>query len=165
MAQIDSANYTKYAANRKVKSRDWGGRARVFVESVLVGQAADTTTGQIAAAQGDCLRMFRIPAGHRLVGGTFATTALGAGNAEAVWIGDFYDCDRFMTSTPTVAAIGCNAFYKAGTAYNNATGTPDVGVGYLFTCDTDILVTFGYGLKGTTSPIGLLTLVMETVQV
>lgn len=158
MAQINSLSYGTYVSVPSVKprSREWGGRARAFCESILVGATA-VAGSQIAAAAGDCIRMFRIPANHKLVGGALSWSALGTGTA--ITVGDFYDCDRFFASYLTSAAAGCNNFVKTTAGYNNATNTPDTGHGYLFTCDTDILVTFSYG----GAPVGVLTLTMETV--
>lgn len=158
MAQINSLSYGNYVTNPqlKPKSREWGGRVRSFCETILVGATA-VAGSQIATAAGDCIRMFRIPANHKVVGGSVAWSALGA--LSALWVGDFYDCDRFLASTSTVAAAGCNAFVKTTAGYNNATNTPDTGLGYLFTCDTDVLVTFSY----TTAPVGVVQLTIETV--
>ena len=157
MAQISSLSYTNYASTPqlKPKSREWGGRVRSFCESILCGATA-VAGSQIAVAAGDCVRMFRIPAGHKAVGGSLKWTALGAGTA--ITVGDFYDCDRFFASAVTVNAQTCNQWNTAAT-WNASTATPDVGQGYLFTCDTDILLTFGYG----GAPVGAVTLTLETV--
>lgn len=158
MAQINSLNYTTYAADRKVASRDWGGRKRSFTQSILCAAAADTTLGAVAVAAGDCVRMFRIPTGHKFCGGNLTWSALGAGTN--IWVGDINVCDRFLASTPTVGASGCNRLGMVQTAsFVAATKTPATGVGYLFTCDTDIIVAFGYG----GAPVGVLTLQMDTV--
>ena len=161
MAQLNSASFTNFIATPKVspRSREWGGRVRVFSETFVANQGGTTT------AAGDCVRMFRVPANHKVIGGRALWIALGAGSS--ITVGDFFDCDRFLSSTFTASSSetlsasigGCGVFNRVSTGFNASTNTPDVGPNYLFTCDTDILLVFGYG--GT--PTGLVTVVLETV--
>jgi hypothetical protein len=159
MAQTNSPSYAAYVGvpQLKPKSRTWAGRVTAFCEEILVGPTADATSGRIAVAPGDCVRMFRIPANHQLIGGSVSWMALGA--TTAFTVGDFFVCNRFVPLTPTVAASLCNRFVNVTSTWNGATASPDTGVGYLFTCDTDILVTFSY----TGQPTGVLVLAMETM--
>lgn len=170
MAQINGPDFSKFiaTAQTKPKSREWGGRCRSWCSSVLLAAAASSTTGAIAAAAGDCLRMFRIPAGHKVLGGRAYWSALGA--STTVYVGDGLDCDRMMTvadgsiiSTLQLGATpfpgGCGTFNNVSASFQSGSNTPDTGPGYLFTCDTDIIVAFGYG----GAPVGVLTLEMETV--
>lgn len=163
MAQLNSLQYANYVLTPQLKnpSRDWGGRSRNWYASFVANQGGVTT------AAGDCVRMFRIPAGHRVVRGQLTWTALGS--STALWCGDFWDCDRYLMQVTTSAASNlqgspagnssCGHFNNVSTTWNSSTNSPDTGIGYLQTCDTDVLLTFSYA--GT--PTGIVTLSMETV--
>ncbi len=170
MAQINSPSYTNYIASpqRKPKAREWGGRARSFCESILCGAAASAAQNQIAVAAGDCVRMFRVPANHKVIRGELFWSALGTG--VSIFCGDAFDCDRWLTAADGSLASQlqggcspmsgvCGRFNNISASFNGPQNTPETGPGYLFTCDMDVIVTFGYG----GAPVGVLTLVMETV--
>lgn len=147
---VQSVQYAKYAANPTVKvaSKDWHARKR-------------TAYGEYEAsalAAGSQIAMVRIPQGARLLGGKLAWDAMGGGSF-ILGVGDQFDCDRFMlAATASVASFNavdsdCGVFNVIG----DVSGPHSVGIGYEFTCDTDIIVTFSYAAAVT----GTVKLVVE----
>lgn len=93
---------------------------------------------------GDCVLMLRIPAGTTVVGGRLSWTALGAAQ---IALGDPFACARFLGAILTttandlaggnanVAGLDCGVIRKIGTTGDGC------GIGYTYTCETDICVT------------------------
>jgi hypothetical protein len=114
---------------------------------------ATVTTDQIIEA-GECIAMLRVPKGFTVTGGQIAFTA-SATNA-VIGLGDPFCCGRFLGPILAVAGSGVGvAFSPAGTTCwpntiitkTNNTGD-GCGIGYTYTCETDLIITNGYGEAG-----------------
>lgn len=136
---VNSTQYALYAApTLKIPSREQYSVERTFYAeydaSALLGGGAN-----------GCINMIVIPAGGRLVDGRLEWAALGSGTL--LFVGDQYVCGRFMTradgsvasvnqrnQTTTIGIQNCGRFN------GNTTGPSEQSLGYLFTCDTTVIV-------------------------
>lgn len=101
-----------------------------------------------ALSQGKCVNMIRVYAGERVIGARLTAANQGTG-VTVVNVGDPYACGRFIASVPlpqlgiTVAStqgFDCGVMTKTG---RNGDGC---GIGYLYTCETDVAITVAYGV-------------------
>ena len=110
-----------------------------------------------AVSAGQCIAMLRVPAGTRIVGGRLTAQAPVPANTLLA-VGDPYACGRFLgpvnATTMNIQTIGgagagnncgfdCGVFTRSGKAglFSNGDGC---GLGYVYTCETDIFVTVLY---------------------
>lgn len=119
-----------------------------------------------ATAGANTLKMWRVPKGARLMDSLLTWSALGANTSFT--IGDSFDTDRFATTVSTVAASAAGGAGGGGSSgrftvvyvapsytvdgngdMTGAVATDGAGSGYKYTCETDVLITFGNG-----TPIG-----------
>ncbi len=145
-----------------------------------------------ALSAGQCIGMIRVPAGTRIVGGRLTCQAPVPANTLLA-VGDPYACGRFLgpvnATTLAIQPLGamggfdCGVFTRTGKAgiFSNGDGC---GLGYLYTCETDVVVTVLYtdlnasmgGWAGSSSAAGTipgaalaanayLTLTLEVVPV
>ena len=106
---------------------------------------------------GECIAMLRVPRGLTVTGGMMAWQ-VGAGSASnvALGLGDPFACGRLLgyinaaNSSSGVRCIlpeGTTCAHMAIIAKTGGTGD-GCGLGYTYTCETDIIVTVGYGDAG-----------------
>ena len=108
---------------------------------------------------GKQITMGWVPGGAVLLGCRLKYDALGAGTSISV--GDKYDCDRFITAVASVGAgdvggCGTDLVIGAINIQDSTMGSEHTGWGYVFACDTDILVTNPYAGGALTGTIKLL---------
>ena len=98
---------------------------------------------------GECIAMVRVPRGFTVTNVKLFHTA----NAAIVGVGDPFCCGRFIGPVETSNASG--AYFQhaervsCGVAVLQKIGRSGdgCGFGYTYTCETDIIVTNGYGLN------------------
>lgn len=130
----------------KVKSKYRHGRLRVSFDEYEAS----------AVAVGSQIVMGWVPGGATFLGARLKFDALGAGTA--LQVGDAFDCDRFITSVPTIGANdvgGCSTDLVIGSVNTQPESLHGTGVGYVFQCDTNILVTVPYAGASITGTIKL----------
>lgn len=132
----------------KVKSKHRHGRVRVSYDEYEAS----------AVAVGSQILMGWVPQGASLLGMRLKFDALGAGTTLCV--GDAFDCDRFITTVPTIGAndVGnCSTDLVIGSVNidGSASALHGTGVGYEFQCDTNILVTVPYAGAAITGTLKL----------
>lgn len=112
-------------------------------------------TADEAVEAGECIAMVRVPRGFTV---TDALLTWSAGAADAViGLGDPFACGRFLGPLLTNQASGieqigapqgtfsCSQAYRLSKVGRAGDGC---GVGYTYTCETDLVVTVGYGQAG-----------------
>lgn len=116
---------------------------------VPIRLVATVTTDEIIE-QGECISMLRVPRGFTVTGGQLAWTA--ASTDAVVGVGDPFCCARFMGPIEVRHESTSRATSPSGTTcYPNSIITKvgrlgdGCGLGYTFTCETDVLVTNLYG--------------------
>lgn len=112
-----------------------------------------TNTG-FAVEPGQCIAMIRVPAGTKILGGqlTFSGTSGGGalGTSTQLGVGDPFGCARLLgpifagvagipgiVARVAAGAGDCCLMRKTSTA---ATGGDGCGIGYVYTCETDIFL-------------------------
>lgn len=94
---------------------------------------------------GECVGMIRIPADTRVVDAVLTWSLCNAGAILAV--GDPFACGRFIVAAAhrlpqentAAGSCGSNRLVKTGAIGDGC------GAGYLYTCETDVLITVLYG--------------------
>ena len=99
---------------------------------------------------GECISMVRVPRGFTVTDVQLFHTA----NVAIIGVGDPFCCGRFIGPVETSTASG--AYYQQTDRVSCATmvlqkigrSGDGCGFGYTYTCETDIIVTNGYGQNG-----------------
>lgn len=171
-----NTSFTEYKSNL-LAGIDCGTGGNVVKGSAVAQQStrywADFTA-PTAMSAGKCVSMIRIPAGTRIVGGRLTAQAPVSANTLLA-VGDPFACGRFLgpvnataMNIQTIGAAGvnncgfdCGVFTRTGRAgiFSNGDGC---GLGYVYTCETDIVVTVLYsevnasmgGWAGSSSAVG-----------
>jgi hypothetical protein len=102
-----------------------------------------------AVEAGECIAMIRVPAGFKVTEGQLSWTA----NTDAIiGVGDPFCCGRLLGPILTSLGSGLTGVAPQGTAcaytgiISKVGRTADgCGLGYTYTCETDVIVTNGYG--------------------
>ena len=134
---LSSTQYALFAAGLKIPSREATGVTHTvygeFDASAMLGGSAN-----------GCVNMVVVPANTRFKDMQLEWGALGA--STLLHVGDQFDCDRFMLradgsigsitqrNSQNLGASNCGRFNGL------ATSPSEQSVGYLFTCDTAIIV-------------------------
>ena len=108
----------------------------------------DVYTGDLEVGQ--CVAMVRVPAGARIVGADLSWT--GASNT-VLGVGDPFACGRFLvvqTLVPrgVIPAGHCVGWGVCGTLVKTTAEGDGCGLFYLYTCETDIVITNLYSAAG-----------------
>ena len=108
-------------------------------------------TADEAIEAGECIAMVRVPRGFTVTNVKLFHTA----NAATIGVGDPFACGRFLGPVDTSTASGGYLSQAQGVTCGYLTelqkigrGGDGCGFGYTFTCETDVIVTNGYGING-----------------
>lgn len=104
---------------------------------------------------GECVAMIRIPAGAVMLGADLYWNA--QASASVVAVGDPFACGRFIGPVITGTARGvnlnastCTPWGACGTMMKMGTQGDGCGIGYTFTCETDLVLTNLYSNNNAT---------------
>lgn len=154
---VNSTQYALYAANLKIPSREQIG-------VVHTAYAEYTAASLLGGGANGCINMLIVPAGARFKDMTCEWAALGSGTL--LHVGDQFVCQRFMLradgSVGSIQQRNVTVSVNANCGRFNGltTGPSEQSIGYLFTCDTTIIVS---NLSGSAS--GLIQLWFEYTMV
>lgn len=103
------------------------------------------TAGEAIEA-GECVAMVRVQKGFQVLGGRLTWSS---GSTACVGVGDPFCCGRLLGPINTTGGSMLNALNLQGTDCGVIMKSGNVadgcGIGYIYTCDTDIILTNGYG--------------------
>jgi len=95
---------------------------------------------------GGCIAMLRVPRNFQVTGARLGWTAV---SGAVVGVGDPFCCGRLlgpinMTSASQLSALNPNGF-DCGVLTKIGVTADGCGLGYIYTCETDLVLTNGYG--------------------
>lgn len=129
-----------------------GGITYSYAEDRPVRLVAKLTTADAIEA-GKCISMLRVQRGFMVTGAQVAWNVPSAADV-IMGLGDPYACGRFSngpldfrnSSTPKAGAY-TGSFFNCGILTKTGAVGDGCGIGYVFTCDTDVILTNLYGLS------------------
>jgi hypothetical protein len=101
---------------------------------------------------GECVSMLRIPKNFTVTSGQLSWSP--SGTDAVVGVGDPFCCGRFLGPIPTRVSSGNETVAPSGFSCGTASLAfimkvgrvgDGCGIGYTFTCETDVILTNGYG--------------------
>lgn len=148
MSYNTSHQVAKSAQLQALDCRPTGATKTVGFPGEQLTYNAVYTAGE-AIEVGECIAMIRVPRGFQVTGGMMTYTAnIGA----VIGLGDPFCCGRLLgpilcSIDPAATTSAPSGFTCAFAGFIVKTGaTADgCGLGYVYTCETDLVVTNGYG--------------------
>lgn len=145
-AYNSSSTRFKSAQLQAVDCRTTGGTKTIGIPGDQLTYSAVVTLADNVEV-GGCIGMFVVPRGFQVTGGRLGYTAV---SGAVIGVGDPFCCGRLLGPINTTSPSGilttinpngfdCSVISKIGVTADGC------GLGYVYTCDTMLVVTNGYG--------------------